>query len=451
MAYLIVHASGVILTLLALSVSSAILRDRRAPGSAILWLLLIIFVPYLGVAAFLVLGKRKVRQVVRAGSGPALVPGLDLWSRMGGSPSQLTAPAEIISDGVRAFHEIEARLQEAQHSILFETFIFKWDETGQRIFKVLCECAERGVQVSLLLDGFGQLMGSKIKGRVPSHLQSVFRVHVFSPPLTSLLRGSINLRNHRKLVVIDEKLAFVGGMNVATEYMGATPIPERWQDFVFVLRGKIVAALIQVFAEDWQVSGGPAIGVKDFLISADAQRPTGPSVICMPSGPNLVYDSIYASLTWHICRAQTRIWIVTPYFVPDEALIRVLMIAALGGVDVRLILPRKSNHPMTDLARGSALRDLQVAGAKIIYFPKMIHAKLVMVDGEKSLIGSANMDIRSLFLNYELGLWVEDQEFTQKLEQEFLDLTQVSSDADLRVGPIRESIEGVARTFSPML
>lgn len=426
--YLFIHLSSVVSSLLTLVFAAALLRERRPPGSAVVWLVLIVLVPFVGIPLYMIFGRRKFKHshVQRANSSFTHI--------------------QIIENGVVAFEALEKALQNSNQTIAFQTFIFKWDETGQRIFKVLCERARAGVRVYLLMDGFGQLMGSRIANRVPRELREQFRVAIFSPPLASLLLGSVNQRNHRKLVIIDGKEAFVGGMNIASEYMGPLPRMDRWQDFVFPVQGEIVGSLSDGFSRDWIQTTKQH---PDLLL---ASAPiTDRKMLCTPSGPNLSDDPIYDQLLWRLCRAHKSISIVTPYFIPDEALIKVLTVAAGGGLRVRLIVPKRSNHPMTDLARGSALRDLKIAGVDVLCFPRMIHAKLVVIDGEQSLIGSANFDIRSLLVNYELGLWVDDAVFSRELDSKFDQLAAQCDVIQVSHGRAREVFEGVVRLVSPML
>ncbi len=438
------HIWSIVLTVFGMLFASSILRQRRAPGSAIIWLALIVVIPYIGIPAYLILGRRKTANSKEKFKPPS---GASFWERINATESTCD---HIVTydDGVKAFEQLEKSLLAAKEYILFETFIFEWDETGKRIFQALLDRAENGVKIRVLLDGFGQPWGSKISARVPENLRDQFQIEVFSPALTSLWKGSVNLRNHRKLVIIDGTKAFVGGMNVADEYMGPTFKKDRWQDFVFALDGKILIPLIDLFKHDWFLAAEKKLGTG---FDASPTTLTGFPVVRVSSGPDKVEDPIYDGLLKSINLAKNRILIATPYFIPDEALITALTLAIASGVEVQIIVPGKSNHPMTDLARGSSLRELQHEGAKIFYFPKMIHAKLVTIDGESALIGSANIDIRSLFINYELGIWIFEKNFVHDLEEKILALAAQSTHPKLKINKFQDIIEGLARILSPML
>ncbi len=224
-------------------------------------------------------------------------------------------------------------------------------------------------------------------------------------------RGRANLRNHRKLIVVDSKFALVGGMNIAWPYIGPPGSRGLWRDLSMVVEGPAVSEIETLFASDWRfTTGQEPTGLHQ---PGDDRRTagTGSSVVqVVPSGPDVAGDPLYESLLALIFAARDRIWIVTPYFVPDEMLARALSLAARRGVDVRLIVPMRSNHITADLARAGYMRDLHTAGGRVLlYTPVMLHAKAVIFDDHLAVIGSANMDMRSLFLNYEVALYVSSR------------------------------------------
>jgi cardiolipin synthase A/B len=235
------------------------------------------------------------------------------------------------------------------------------------------------------------------------------RVAFFMPVLHVPFRGRANLRNHRKLIMVDNRIALTGGMNLAWPYMGPPTMTSFWRDLAVVVEGPAIAELDALFASDWRFTTGaePGNPAGTAALSPETTRVDSVTAQVVASGPDVPGDPLYESLLALIFSARQRIWIVTPYFVPDEMLSRALSLAARRGVDVRLIVPFRSNHKSADLARASYLRDLHNAGGRVLlYTPEMLHAKVIIFDDQLAVIGSANMDMRSLFLNYEVSLFV---------------------------------------------
>jgi cardiolipin synthase len=263
-------------------------------------------------------------------------------------------------------------------------------------------------------------------------------------------RGRANLRNHRKLVVVDNRRAIIGGMNLSGEYMGPTPDPKRWRDFSLLVTGEAALDLAALFRSDWKFATCEELGP---AVALGPDVDTGPPcpVQVVASGPDVAGDPLYESLLSLLFTAARRIWIVTPYFVPDDMLARAIELAARRGVDVCLIVPRRSNHLSPDLARTGFLRQIHNAGGRILlYEPGMLHAKAVIID-ELAIIGSANMDMRSLFLNYELALFLYGQvevDATAFWVHSLMDECQVELPSQHWSA---ELAENVVRLLSPLL
>jgi cardiolipin synthase A/B len=219
-------------------------------------------------------------------------------------------------------------------------------------------------------------------------------------PFVSRVRA--NLRLHLKIIVTDGTTAIVGGMNLAHEYMGPTPSARRWRDLSARVRGPAIADIAAVFAADW------AFAARAELAPSPPPAEAGDATIqVVGSGPDVRDDLLYDAFLSAVFEARERIWIATPYFVPDSALIRGLVLAARRSVDVRVVVPARSNHITADYAGASYLRELAAAGGRICcYQPGMLHAKCLVVDHALAVIGSANLDMRSLFLNYEIALFL---------------------------------------------
>jgi cardiolipin synthase len=230
----------------------------------------------------------------------------------------------------------------------------------------------------------------------------------FVPPLHRPLHGRTNLRNHRKMVVADASRLWSGGRNLAAEYFEGTATKPAWADLSIDTAGPLAAELNGIFLADWGFATGETVASATAPSGAPGVRYTDLAQ-ALPSGPDYADDTLHAVLLLACYRAQTSIAIATPYFVPDESLLQALCLAARRGVRVRLLLPARSNHRLADLARARALQQAATAGVQIQLYPAMLHAKLVVIDEVWLLLGSANFDSRSLFLNYELMIALRDR------------------------------------------
>jgi cardiolipin synthase len=411
-AFLAAHLFSMALVLVTALLLVRLLREHRAPASTLAWGLAIALIPYLGIPLYLLLGGRKTRDMKRRKGG--LYPVLGVAEREGdpgdgaavrslrsaGIPAPWTGNAvRLISDGGVAYGELVELIESARESLSVATFILGHDDVGRAIVERLARRASEGVEVRLLLDALGCL---KTRGRFVEPLRRAGgQVAVFLPVFPWHRKWSANLRNHRKLAVADGCRALVGGMNLAKEYLGPAPDPARWHDAVAALEGPAVGEICRVFAADWRFATGDQL--PEPHAASLAARGAAPMAV-VASGPDAPGDSIRDALLSAVIEARRRIWLATPYFVPDPALLDVLALRARSGCDVRVVVPRRSNHVLADRVRRPALRKLVDAGASVFLFDAgMLHAKLVAVDEEVGFVGSANLDMRSLFLNYELA------------------------------------------------
>lgn len=410
------HLLTVIGVLLAFVAIARLMSERKQPGNTFAWLLAIAFIPYIGVPLYLLLGGRKIRKLAarKAPLAPAAAavatsaadqPTARVIVR-NGAPSPVGGNrVQFITSGEDAFAGLEQGIREARESVHLMTFILLRDSVGRRIVKALAERARRGVRVRLLLDALGGITSS---GTFCDPLRRAGgEVVTFMPVLPLQTRGSANLRNHRKIAIFDGRVARIGGHNLALEYMGPTPLAKRWRDFGAVIEGPAVRQLNEIFLADWSfASGQPMTEVAAEAPRADVPPFPGDSALqVVASGPDVQGEPLYEGILSMVEVAQRSIAIVTPYFIPDEVLLRLLVLKARSGVDVRIIVPRRSNHPITDWARRHSLRELQAAGASVhLYTAGMNHAKAILVDEAIGMWGSANLDLRSLFVNFEIGV-----------------------------------------------
>ncbi|MES1176358.1 MAG: phospholipase D-like domain-containing protein [Myxococcales bacterium] len=433
------HVVSIATNFLVLVFVVSLLRQRRPAGSAIAWLLAVVLLPYVGIPLYLVFGGRKLVQ--RARTKQRLT--VDTRGGALGAAETSLTNVEWLDDGVRAFECFLAQIESARHSIRIVTFVLADDEAGRPVVQALIERARAGLEVRLLIDDL--LRFHAPRGLLRELVAAGARVERFMPLLHVPFRGHGNLRNHRKIALFDGERAIVGGMNLGREYMGPTPDPERWRDLSLLVSGAAVAELDAVFRADWQFA------CAEVLSAAAAQSAGSVPVRVVPSGPDAATDPIYDADLTAIYRAEKRIWIATPYFLPDEALIRALIIAVRRGVEVCVLTPEHSNHPLSDFAASSCLRDLSAEGVVIRRFVKMLHAKTLLVDDSLCVVGSANFDMRSLFLNYEIALFFTGEGEVQRLAAWFESSFAYASIGPPRAGVIRSALDDVARLVAPLL
>ncbi len=451
---------------LALFVVARLMSERKQPGNTVAWLLTIVFVPYIGVPLYLMFGGRKLRKL--AALKTQLCPILPRTSTdvasdsfvarvltlNGACPPVGGNQVTFLTSGEDSFERLEYGIKNAKHSIQIMTFILHRDEVGKRIVKLLAKRAKEGVKVRLLLDGLGSFFSSR--GFCDPIRQAGGEVVRFMPVMPLQTPKSANLRNHRKIAIFDHRVAAVGGRNLAVEYMGPTPRKKRWRDFGAVIEGPAARVLEEIFLADWAFASGQSLEKLREEMPAEPPAPVGKSEVqIVASGPDVVGDPLYEGILSLVQQAKKSVWIVTPYFIPDDVLQRSLMVQARAGIDVRLVLPKKSNHALTDLARRNYLRELSAAGVKVLlYQPGMNHAKMLLVDEHTALFGSANMDLRSLFLNFEVGTvtysTTEAREIARWMQEVFaLSKPMPDPGKDRRLIPTIG--EELARLFAPLL
>jgi cardiolipin synthase len=429
-----------------------LLLRRKEPMSTMAWLQGIVLFPFVGSGLYLLLGAGSLQRRRYRRRRQRLGP-LEAGQETRGSPEGIVtvqAPqvtgfaADAVAlatttsrrpptfgNAVRIFDnvshlydELEAAVEAARHHVHFEYYLFQPDATGRRFLELLRGKASEGVEVRLLLDAVGtrNLTSEHLKPFVGAGGQ----VGWFLPLRAFKRIQALHLRNHRKIAVIDGNLAFTGGANIGDEYRGRRARRAHWRDTHLQVQGPAVHHLQEVFAEDWWFA-------TETKLTQDAYfpplPPAGQAVVhVVASGPDDPARAIHATLFHAIATAQKRVWIATPYFVPDEPIAMALETAARRGVDVRLLVPNRSDHPLADRAGESFLPVLLEAGGRVYrYEAGMLHSKLVAIDGRWGTLGSANMDIRSFRLNFEVNLIVLSPEITGHIEAIFeRDLTQAS-------------------------
>ena len=408
------HSLVTMLGLAIYVIASHARRQRRHPSAAIAWVVSLALLPYLALPLYFLFGSRKVprdhpaRQM--SGSSFKTRPSHSLAARFQHLACAMDLPhassyeqLAIHQDGREALEALRLVMRGATRTLDLCTFLLGRDVLGNEIIDMLAQQARAGVQVRLLIDGIGVYLGGRpdLKRLSAAGVQ----VALFVSPFSSALPGRTNLRNHRKMVIADGARLWSGGRNLAAEYFMGDPAsrPQKtaWIDLSFDFGGDLARQAQDRFDQDWTFATRAArFDAPQSMVPALASAMTGAQLIA--SGPDQADDTVYSLLISSCFTAQKRIMAVTPYFVPDATLLMALTLAARRGIEVDLVLPHRSNHRLADMARHAALRDMSAAGARVWMRPEMIHAKAVIIDHELALSGSANLDERSLFLNYEL-------------------------------------------------
>jgi cardiolipin synthase len=469
---------GVLLGLLTVP---TVINKRKPAVSTVAWVLALVFVPYLGLLCYLFFGdtrlarrlrKRRrasdkiagnlgeLKEVVRARrltQGGALEELPPLAQALASVARQLDAAplsshnhVELLEDGAAKFPLLMARLEAARHHIHLLYYIFETDETGTALRDLLVRKAREGVEVRLLWDAVGSHWAAH--GFFDALEAAGGRHASFLPVRLTLRRLDLNFRNHRKVVVIDGACGFTGGMNVGNEYSGLHV--EGWHDLHLLLEGPAVHDLQEVFAEDWFFATGEDLASARYFPSH--RRPGDEVVQIVSSGPDHEWPALHQLFFAAITGARERVLIMTPYFVPTEPLLMALIVAAQRGVEVRLLLPARSDQPLAWWAGRSYYPELLQAGVRIFEHTRSIlHGKAMSVDGCFGTVGSTNMDVRSFYLNFELNALVYSTPFATALEalirRDMAQAQEITS-PEFKLRPWRWQLaENACRLLSPML
>ncbi len=381
-------------------------------------------------------------------------PLLQLAHRIGKSPVSLATETRVLTNGEETFSTIFEELEKATHHIHLEYYIVRHDEVGQKLKTILIEKAKKGVHVRFLYDAVGSWKLSK------TYIQELRDAGVemipFSPVRLPFLSNTINFRNHRKIIVIDGTIGFVGGLNIGDEYLGKDKYFGFWRDTHLWIRGEAVRTLQLIFLQDWYYMTGKTLLTPEYLSPELVHYDGQGGVQLIAGGPDQKWEVIKHLYFAMITSAQRSIWIASPYFVPDEDILTALKIAALSGLDVRILAPKRPDKKIVFYASRSYFPELLEAGVKIYEYSKgFLHSKIMIVDGELASIGTANMDMRSFHLNFEVNAFLYHTDSTKKLVADFLEDLKEASPIDYETFQQRplsiRVVESVSRLLSPLL
>ncbi len=420
-----------------------IISENRNPVKSLAWVTILLLLPVVGLVLYLFFGRniknkrmisRRNRRRLRkrekrtkadpreAGLTPEMVQQVNLGRSLTGAQFYTDNEVNFFFDGASKFDALRRDLLAARHSINLQYYIFSDDETGRAIADILCQKAAQGVAVRVIYDHVGSL-GSSNK-----FFRRLTRAGVDAKPFFKVtfpgLGTRINWRNHRKIVVIDEQVAYIGGMNIADRYARDHTGNRAWRDTHIRLTGPAVAAAQFSFAVDWSFTGGEIIEGEispreNFATLPGALAGVGAQVLT--AGPTSQWANISMAFHKAISNAHRRVFIQTPYFLPTEGLLKALQSAALAHVDVRIMMPAKSDSAMLTFASSSYVAECLKAGIKIyLYEPGMLHAKMMVVDDEFVSIGSTNFDFRSFDYNFESNIFLFSKEANALAAEQFM-------------------------------
>jgi cardiolipin synthase len=456
-----------------------VLTIKKEPTSALAWCLLVLLLPVLGPLFFLIFGYQTVHRPLRRKQRhkaafrhthlPERVEVLSdvqkppppstgwedmarLAQRFDAFPMTPDNQVDFYRNGQPAFDAKLQAILSARHHIHLEYFIFQPDATGQMFIEALAEKAREGVEVRLLYDGIGSRRLHRRTLR--PLLQAGGKCAAFLAPSLIRRRFQVNLRNHRKLLVVDGRVAFTGGLNIGDEYLSKHPRFGYWRDTHLRLEGPAVTSLQRVFIEDWDFAAGEHLRGDGYFPPPVCTGDCRVQVIY--SGPDQSLKSIREIYFAAILRARKRLWIASPYFVPDAGLLDALRLAGYRGVDVRLLCQCRPDKWIPLFAARYYFGDVLDAGVKVYQYTRgMMHAKVMLVDGQWASVGSANLDNRSMHLNFELNCLFDSSAATAELEAAFLNDLRTAIQLDPAVYARRpftgRLVENACRLLSPVL
>lgn len=476
----LVGSFSILISISALFIGFFIFLENRNPRGTIAWMVVLAVFPIFGFIFYLLFGQNYRRERKRfekkawldeqafskiEGNRPINEKELNkmgdhqknlfrLAHRLGKSPISFYTETKVLTNGEATFKAILEAMKQAKHHIHLEFYIVRDDAIGNDIKEVLIEKAKAGVEVRFLYDAVGSW---KLSKNYINELKTAgVEIEPFSPVRLPGLNNQINFRNHRKICIVDGNIGFVGGLNIGDEYLGKNEYFGFWRDTHLYVSGEAVRSLQVIFLQDWYYTMGVTLLTPIYLSPELALDEEFGGVQLLSGGPdnnwNVIKNVFFAMIT----SAEKSIWIESPYFIPDDDILSALRVAALSGMDVRVILPSKPDKKLVFYASKSYYRELLEAGVKVYeYSNGFLHSKVIIVDQELASIGTSNMDMRSFHLNFEVNAFLYKTKSTETLVQDFLTDIESSKEISLEEHqnrPILQRLhESTARLFSPLL
>ncbi|WP_075983504.1 cardiolipin synthase [Bacillus massilinigeriensis] len=470
---------SIISTLSVIFIGFVIFLENRHPTQTITWLVVLGSFPLIGFIFYLLFGRNYHKERMfrkkyfldkqaflehtpdqnRYGEeffshlGAHQRQLFNLAQKLGNSPISFGTATKILTNGQETFTHILDELEKAKHHIHLEYYIVRHDKIGEDIKKILIQKAREGVKIRFLYDAVGSWQLSK--KYIDSLRNEGVEILPFGPVKLPFLNSKFNFRNHRKIIVIDGCVGFVGGLNIGDEYLGRDKSIGFWRDTHLMLKGEAVKSLQLIFLQDWYYMTNYSFLTAEYLSPNSSIGEHG-GVQLIAGGPDNEWSVIKNIFFSMITSAKESVWIASPYFIPDEDIFSALKIAALSGIDVRILVPNKPDKRIVFHASRSYFPELLEVGVKIYEYEKgFMHSKIIIVDSELASIGTSNMDMRSFHLNFEVNAFLFRTDSTENLVREYLhDLTEskelIIEDFKKRHLGLR-LLESTSRLLSPLL
>ena len=464
----LIHVLGVV------NAAHAVMHVRSSRG-AVAWSISLLTIPWFAIPLYWVLGRNKFygyAEALRAAYvehntlaqqvyqkvlkyqvelPPELTAIQELAERLTAIPFTSGNHVELLVNGQATFDAMLSAIESATNYILLQTYILEDDPTGNRFREALIQKASQGIRVYLLYDGIGTRKLSRAYLR--SLRQSGVSVKIFKSTKGRGNRWQINFRNHRKILIVDGAIGFVGGLNIGDEYLGLKPPLSPWRDTHLRLKGASVQCLQGSFLGDWYWATRELPKVH-WKVTPD--RTFDQTALVLPTGPADDLPACTLFFVNAINQAKNRLWIASPYLVPDESIRTALKLAAIRGVDVRILLPSRPDHYMVYFCAFSYYKELQAAGVKLFrYQPGFMHQKVILIDDAIAGVGTVNLDNRSFYLNFEVSVFVTKQPFIKDVEAmllEDLKVCRLIHRSEWKKQPFQlKLIARIARLMAPIL
>lgn len=475
-------------------IATIIILENRDPARTVTWLLIFLLLPGIGLLIYIIFGRNirkikifktqklandikeakifenleEIRELVNLEQYSIKNKTIEneeledypkkrvisLLLNTGIFPFTTNNNVDVYVDGIQKFDNLIKDIKSAKHHIHLEYFIIKDSEIGRKIKDLLIEKSKRGVKIRILYDDVGCWrfwFNRKFFNEMKSHGIDIMP---FLPAKFPIIGSKLNYRNHRKIVVIDGEIGYTGGINIGDEYIGKNKKFGYWRDTHIRLKGSSVYMLQMIFLIDWYYTTKEVILNKKYFPKMDY---CGDSMVqVVASGPDSDWEAIHYAYFTAICQAKKSIYIETPYFIPDESILRALKSASLSGIDVRIIFPKIADHKMVNNASYSYFEDILKSGGKVYLYNKgFIHSKIVIIDDKIASSGSANMDLRSFMLNFEINAFIYDKDIIKVMTKDFFDdinqSEEINHEKFKNRSIIKKTRESIARLFSPIL
>lgn len=479
--------------LLGAIISMTIILENRDPAKTMTWLLIFILLPGIGLIIYGVFGRNirkikifKTQKLANNIKEEKLFENLEeiealvrlemdsirkdkllddeddvakkrvisLLLNTGKFPFTVNNRVDVFENGNKKFDRLIEDIKNAKEHIHLEYFIIKDSDIGRKIKDILIKKAREGVQIRILYDDVGCWRCWFHRDFFNEMKSNGIKIEPFLPAKFPIIGGKLNYRNHRKIAVIDGDIGYTGGINIGDEYVGKNKKFGYWRDTHIRVEGTSVYMLQMIFLIDWYYTTREVIITKKYFPDIEYKGDCMMQVVA--SGPDSDWESIHYAYFSAICQAKKSVYIETPYFIPDESILRALKSAALSGVDVRIIFPKIADHKIVNNASYSYFDDILRSGGKVYLYTKgFMHSKVVIIDDKIASTGSANMDLRSFMLNFEINAFIYDKEIINIMTKDFFNDIKNSEELERDVFEKRSIInktkQSIARLFSPIL